>query len=80
MAAFVFNSDAGTLTGTIPQAKGYVRAYFVYPTASGYRMQGQDRLPLLLAESVSPARSYPKRMRRQLMQDPWPPSIQMTRG
>ena len=52
MAAFVFNSDAGTLTGTIPQAKGYVRAYFVYPTASGYRMQGQDRLPHLLAESV----------------------------
>ena len=52
LCAFVFNPDAGTITGTIPQTGGFTRAYFAYPLAAGYRVQGKEKLSLLLAESV----------------------------
>ncbi|HKV05284.1 MAG TPA: NAD(P)/FAD-dependent oxidoreductase [Candidatus Acidoferrales bacterium] len=52
MCSFVFNSDLGTVTGTVPQNKGRVRAYFGYPTSSTYRLQGKGNLPLFLGESA----------------------------
>lgn len=51
LCAFVFNPSLGTVTGTTPQTSG-VRAYFGYPLAARYRLQGKEKLPLLLAESA----------------------------
>jgi len=52
MAAFVFNPNAGTITGTIPQNNGRTRAYFAYPSTWEYRLQGRRSLPRFLAESA----------------------------
>jgi menaquinone-9 beta-reductase len=52
MCAFVFNPATGTVTGTVPQASGLVRAYFGYPKNAPYRLQGKEKLPLLLSESA----------------------------
>ena len=52
----IFNSELGTWTGLIPQARGQFRAYFVYPKTTGYRLQGEAMLNLFVRES---AKSYP---------------------
>jgi 2-polyprenyl-6-methoxyphenol hydroxylase-like FAD-dependent oxidoreductase len=52
MCGFVFNPNAGTVTGTTPQGRGCTRAYFAYPSTWEYRIQGKDKVPLLLRESA----------------------------
>lgn len=51
----VFNPVLGTSAAVFPQGKGRFRAYFGYLTTSNYRMQGREKLPLFLAESVKAA-------------------------
>ena len=48
----VFNPELGTWTGLIPQAGDQFRAYFVYPTTMGYRLQGESMLNLFIREAA----------------------------
>ncbi|HTT20492.1 MAG TPA: NAD(P)/FAD-dependent oxidoreductase [Candidatus Sulfotelmatobacter sp.] len=50
---FIFNPHHGTIVGIIPIGKGRFRAYFGYPKTAGYRLQGEQMLPRLIAESAT---------------------------
>lgn len=51
----IFNSELGTVAIVIPQGKGRCRAYFGYPSAAPYRMQGNDCLGLFFSECARAA-------------------------
>jgi menaquinone-9 beta-reductase len=48
----VFNPELGTWNGLIPQGGDRFRAYFVYPKAMGYRLQGESMLNRFVCESA----------------------------
>lgn len=53
---YIFNPEFGMCIGVVPLGKNRCRAYFMYPKASGYRLQGQQMLDLFFRES---AKCYP---------------------
>jgi len=56
LMCFIFNPQFGMCVGLVPIGKNRHRAYFMYPKASGYRLQGEQMLSLFIGES---ARCYP---------------------
>ena len=48
---FIFNPELGSIGALVPQGRGRFRAYFGYPSSSGYRLNGKDSIPLFLSES-----------------------------
>lgn len=51
----IFNGELGTVAIVIPQSKGRYRAYFGYPSAAPYRMQGNECLGLFFGECAKAA-------------------------
>lgn len=47
----IFNPESGIVGALVPQSGGRFRAYFGYPSSSGYRLNGRDSIPLFLSES-----------------------------
>ena len=54
-AWFIFNPELGLIGALVPQGRGRFRAYFGYPSSSGYRLNGKDSLSLFLSESAKVA-------------------------
>jgi 2-polyprenyl-6-methoxyphenol hydroxylase-like FAD-dependent oxidoreductase len=54
-AWFIFNPELGLIAALTPQGRGRFRAYFGYPSSSGYRLNGKDSLALFLSESAKVA-------------------------
>ena len=52
---FIFNPELGLIGGLVPQGRGRFRAYFGYPSSSGYRLNGKESLSLFLSESAKVA-------------------------
>src|ERR1700730_5870895 len=52
---FIFNPELGLIAALTPQGRGRFRAYFGYPSSSGYRLNGKDSLALFLSESAKVA-------------------------
>jgi menaquinone-9 beta-reductase len=51
----IFNPGSGIVVALVPQSRGRFRAYFGYPSSSGYRLNGKDSVPLFLSESAKAA-------------------------
>src|SRR5260370_18870249 len=48
---FIFNPELGLIGGLVPQGRGRFRAYFGYPSSSGFPLDGKESFSLVLSES-----------------------------